>query len=163
MRKSKGLILYKQRVSFSDKYCWSNFTRSLGLLLPWINKASRTLYTARIIWMFSMPCHDWSEVQRLSCVVEFVSVIEASKLVTIEVESRSHTPSLWLRRRHGCRLCTHYIDDLVPHPPLQVCSYWGYGQEVFHIITRVLHVVCPYFWNEVMKDDCEPLLNLPPS
>ena len=27
-----------------------------------------------------------------------------------------------------------YIDDLLPHAPLELCSYWGCGQ-VFHIIT----------------------------
>jgi hypothetical protein len=32
-------------------------------------------------------------------------VAEASKLVTIEVESRSQTPSLRLRPRHGMRHC----------------------------------------------------------
>ncbi len=73
-----------------------------------------------------------SEVRKLYCTVEFVSesVIEASKLVTIEVESRSHTPSLRLRHR-----CAHYIDDLLPHVSLQLCSYWGYDQ-VFHAMNK---------------------------
>ena len=31
-------------------------------------------------------------------------IIEASKLVTIEVKSQSQTPSLWLRRQHLCGL-----------------------------------------------------------
>ena len=64
-------ILYKQCVNFSDKYCWPNFTRSLGLRNPMDKK--------------------------LYCAVEFVSVIEASKLVIIKVESRSQTPSPRLR------------------------------------------------------------------
>ena len=33
----------------------------------------------------SVPCHNQSEVRKIYCAVEFVSVIEASKLVTIEV------------------------------------------------------------------------------
>ena len=36
---------------------------------------------------------DLSEVQKLYCAVEFFSVIEDLKLVTIEVESHSQTPS----------------------------------------------------------------------
>ena len=46
-----------------------------------------------------------SEVSCMYYAIEFVSVIEASKLVTIEVES-------WSQSRHG--LCMHYIDDLLP-------------------------------------------------
>ena len=65
------------------------------------------------------------DLKKLYCAVDFVSVIEASKLVTIEVKSRSQTPSLRLRCH---RLCTHCIDDLLPHAQLQLCSYWGYGQ-----------------------------------
>jgi hypothetical protein len=33
--------------------------------------------------------------------LEFFPVVEASKFVTIEVESRSETPSLQLRRQHA--------------------------------------------------------------
>jgi hypothetical protein len=58
-----------------------------------------------------------------------------SKLVTIEIESRYQTPSLRLRRWHVA-LCTHYIDDLLPHAPLPLCSYWEYGQEFQHL-TRI--------------------------
>ena len=56
-------------------------------------------------------------------------LIEASKF---EVESVSDSISaieapisMWLR------LCAHYIDDLLPYEPLELCSYWGCGQ-VFH-------------------------------
>jgi hypothetical protein len=45
-----------------------------------------------------------SEVRKLYCAVELVPVVEALKLVNIEVE----TPSL---RLHAA-LCMHYIDDL---------------------------------------------------
>jgi hypothetical protein len=76
--------------------------------------------------MYSMhhvvPCHDRSEVQKLQCAVEFVSMIEASKFVTIEVENLSQTPSLRLRycavMHAAWWLCTHYIDDLLPHAVL---------------------------------------------
>ena len=52
-------------------------------------------------------------------------VIEASKLVPVEVESRSQTPSLRLRCHHRCGL--YYIDDLLSHAPLELCSYWVWG------------------------------------
>jgi hypothetical protein len=43
-------IFYKLRVTFSDKYRWPNFTRSLCLhtvhVFPWIKKASFVLYIA---------------------------------------------------------------------------------------------------------------------
>jgi hypothetical protein len=29
----------------------------------------------------------------------------------------------------------HYIDDLLPHAPLPLCSYWGHGQVSYNIIT----------------------------
>ena len=64
--------------------------------MPWINKASLALYIARII----VDCHkglararlqqrDQPEIRKEYGAVEFVSVIEASKLVAIKVESRS--------------------------------------------------------------------------
>ena len=51
-------------------------------------------------------------------------IVEASKFVRVEVESQSQT--------HGHRCGLHYIDDLLSHAPLEVCSYWGCGQ-VFHL------------------------------
>ena len=55
-------------------------------------------------------------------------MIEASKLVTVEVENRSQIPLL-CGIHMACRLCIHYIDDFVPYVPLElhVCSYWGCG------------------------------------
>ena len=29
-----------------------------------------------------------------------------------------------------------YIDDLLPHAPLELCSYWGCGQ-IFHIAKNI--------------------------
>ena len=65
--------------------------------MPWINKASLALYIARIV---TRGCHkglsrarlqqrDQPEVRKEYCTIEFVSVIEASKLVPVKVESRS--------------------------------------------------------------------------
>ena len=71
---------------------------------------SCALYITRTMSSVSL---DRSEVQKLYCTVEF-SVIEASKLVTTEVESHSQTPyhpSL-VYEYTQCRLCTHYNDDL---------------------------------------------------
>ena len=61
------------------------------------------------------------------CAVEFVSVIEASKLVAIKVESlRRPLHDFWGQHR---LMCTHSIDDLLPHAPLHcMCSYRGDGQ-----------------------------------
>jgi hypothetical protein len=64
----------------------------LAYVILWINKASLVLYihVARIIHhACSAPCHERLEVWKLYRAVEFVSVIEASKLVTIEAGSWS--------------------------------------------------------------------------
>ena len=42
---------------------------------------------------------------------------------------------MWLR------LCTHYIDDLLPHEPLELCSHWGCGQ-VFHSLYKLALYCC---------------------
>ena len=60
--------------------------------MPWINKASLALYIARIIVKGLAVVRlqrDQPEVRKVYCAVEFVFVIEASKLVAIEVESQS--------------------------------------------------------------------------
>ncbi len=53
-------------------------------------------------------------------------VIEALKPVTIEVESRSQTPSRWLRRLHQC--CLYTVNALHWRPfticTIRLCSYW---------------------------------------
>ena len=65
---------------------------------PSVNKASLALYIARITVTRGWPTwrlqqRDQPEIQKEYCAVEFVSVIEASKLIAIKVESRSLTPS----------------------------------------------------------------------
>ena len=62
--------------------------------MPWINKASLALYIARInchkgLARARLQQRDQPEVQKEYCAIEFVSVIEASKLAAIKVESRS--------------------------------------------------------------------------
>ena len=59
----------------------------LADIIPWIYIDSPALYIA--CTMSSVPL-DQSEA--IYCAIEFFSVIEASKLVTIEVESHSQTP-----------------------------------------------------------------------
>ena len=57
-----------------------------------MNKASLALHIARIIVTGLAHVRlqrDQPEVQKVYCAVEFVFAIEASKFVTIEVESRS--------------------------------------------------------------------------
>ena len=85
-------IHYKLSATFSEKHCWLNFTCFLGL-----HNAvdSLALYIARIIVTRGWPARDsvqqrdQPEVRKEYCAVEFVSLIEASKLVAIKVESRS--------------------------------------------------------------------------
>jgi hypothetical protein len=98
----------------------------LGYIIPWINKVSLALYIARISQRATI---NRSEVRKLYSAVKFVPVIDWSiETCHYQVESRSQTPCL---RQHAA-LCTHYIDDLLPHAPLPLCSYWGHGQEFHH-------------------------------
>ena len=48
-------------------------------------------------------------IANLYCIVKFVSVIKASRLVTIEVENQSWTPNQLLTSLQLRHLCTHYI------------------------------------------------------
>ena len=125
----------------SSKY----FTSSvLSSLTSTDGRTSSILLAYVILWIINIAslalcyiaCQHAScqaTIQKLHCAIKFVSVIEASKLITVEVESQSQTSSM--RLRHRCRLCTHYIDNLLPHAPLQLCSYWGYGQ-MFYILSK---------------------------
>ena len=67
-----------------------------------INKVSLALYIAYHVKgqlaLVKLQC-DQPEVREVNCAVKFVSVIGASKLVTIEVESQSQT------RAHLYDLC----------------------------------------------------------
>ena len=96
-------ILSKLQATFPDMYRWPNFMCFLGLH----NRVS-TIYSMHRVGATT----NRSEVWKLYCAVELVSVAEASKLVAMEVESRSQTPSLRFRCRHvALALCAHYIDE----------------------------------------------------
>jgi hypothetical protein len=49
-------------------------------------------------------------------------VTETSKLIGLRHHLCDSGASMW-----------HYIDGLLPHAKLPLCSYWGYGKE-FHIL-----------------------------
>ena len=69
-----------------------------------------------------MPHVQLTDLKFGSCTVLSSSspVIEASKLVPIQIESLSQTPSLQLRRRYQCHLwLVDYINDLLPYASLE--------------------------------------------
>jgi hypothetical protein len=76
---SSEYIISRVLLSLTSSYCWPNFTHPVTMDLKF---GSCTALSS------SSP------------------VIEASKLVTVEVESRFQTPSLRLRRLHRCGLYT---------------------------------------------------------
>ena len=68
----------------------------LADVIPWINKASLVLYIARTLC--AMPRPTWCSEAVWRCRVRLLWL----KIVSVEVESRSQTPSLWLRRQYQC-------------------------------------------------------------
>ena len=98
----------------------------LADIIPWINKASLVLYIARML--NAMPRPTWCSEAVQCCRVHLLWL----KLVIVEVESRLVSDSNLCDWGAGidvaCRLCTHYIDDLLPYAPLELCSYRGCGQ-----------------------------------
>jgi hypothetical protein len=82
------------------------------------------------------------EVQKLYCAVELVPVVEASKLVTIEVESRSQTPSLQFRH------CVHTILTIFYH--MHHYHYAATGDMIKSSIYLKVTSICRYiflrFW-----------------
>jgi hypothetical protein len=118
-------ILYRQHIAFSDNYRWPNFTHPLGLHVPNPVDASLALYIAHIMLVsqhcpFVKVCHATTNLKLRSYkhtdrAVDFVSVIEASKLVPYRgPESVSYSISA-IEVPASCRLCTHYIYDLLPY------------------------------------------------
>ena len=82
----------------------------LADVIPWMNKASLALYIARTLCAMPWPIRRSEAVWH--CRVRLLWL----KIVSVEVESRSQTPSLQLRCRHRCGLdyvCTIFIDDLL--------------------------------------------------
>ena len=100
----------------------------LAYVIPWINKASLALYIAR-----AMSWSIWSLEAVLRCRVRpYGWSIETCHYRGRESVSDSISAIETL-------LCTHYIDDLLPHAPLPLCSYWGHGQE-FIIISYLSYL-----------------------
>ena len=100
-------IHYRLSATFSDKYRWLNFTRSLGWrssMDKTIKKASLVLYIARTLrampwptWHLKAVRHSWVHLLWL-------------KFVTVKDESVSD--SIWGASIDvGCRLYMHYNDD----------------------------------------------------
>ena len=98
----------------------------LAYVIPWINKASLVLYIAHIAQRATADATD----------LKFGSGSAPSSSSLWWVKHRSLSLSRsrvdlrydWAMRRQHAALCTHYIDDLLPHAPLPLCSYWGHGQ-----------------------------------
>ncbi len=88
-------------------------TCTLGLRNPMYKKLACAIYTCTCS-THSCMCMQHAMIgslEAVDCAVKFISATEASRSVTIEIENRSQTPSLWLRGR----LYMHYIDDLLHH------------------------------------------------
>ena len=89
----------------------------LADVIPWINKAS-------------LVCNAMNQpdIQSYTVLSSLSLVIEASKLVTIEVESRSRTPwGTGINVACRSRLCTHthYVDDLYHIITMQLLGMWS--------------------------------------
>jgi hypothetical protein len=79
---------------------------------------------------------DRSEVWKLYCTVEFVPVVEASKLVIIEVESQSQTPSLRLRRHCVRNILTtlyhvHHYDYAATSKSFILIAFRKHDEHIF--------------------------------
>ena len=70
-----------------------------------------------------VACHDQSEVWKLYCAVEFISVIKALRFATIEAEIWSQTPSLHIDVDGILTILTHVYHKL--H-----CKYVATGDMV---------------------------------
>ena len=94
-------IPYKLHVTLSDKYHWPNFTCSLA------HSDS-----------CAVACLNQSKI--INCAVEFVSVIEVSRLVT-DPSQESMLDSIFaaIEARITCTVVyTHYSDNLLPSAAL---------------------------------------------
>ena len=70
-----------------------------------------------------------SIITKVYCAIEFVSVIKASRFITIEIENWFHADSInFISAIEASNEdYTHYTNDLLPHTPLQLYTYWRYG------------------------------------
>ena len=83
---------------------------------------------------------DQPEVWEVNCAIEFISVIEASKLIAmslsrLRVGLRRHLHDFWCQHR---LMCTHF--SIFTTCTIILCSYWGYGQ-VFIIISTIIIIL----------------------
>jgi hypothetical protein len=96
---------------------------SHATLYSWINKASLVLYIVRIM---HAVCYATTNLKFGSCTAL------SSSYLWLKRRNLSLSRSKVGLRLHLCDwgtgVCTLYINDLLPHAPLQPCSYWEYGQ-----------------------------------
>jgi hypothetical protein len=105
----------------------------LADVIPWINMASLALYIAR-----TMSRLIWSSEAVLRCWVRLLWLKHRNlSLSRSKVGLRHHLSACIDVARI---LCTHYIDDLLPYAPLELCSYWGCGQ-VFHLYMYTIKII----------------------
>ena len=97
----------------------------LADVILWINKASLALFISRVIPTTNLKFGSCTVLSTLSPLIE-ASKFEVEESVSDSISAIEAPTSMWLR------LCTHYIDDLLPYEPLELCCYWGCGQ-VFHL------------------------------
>ena len=94
--------------------------------MPWINKASLTLYIARIIVTRGWPARDCSSVTNLkfgrNTVLSSSSLLLKHRnlsLSRLRVDLRRHLHDFWDEHRS---MCTHSIDDPLPHASLHYAA-----------------------------------------
>ena len=103
----------------------------LADVIPWINKASLALYIA--CKLCAMPRPTWCS--GAVCCMHIILIWRCRirllwlKIISVEVESWSQTPSLWLRRRHRCSWTVYALNwRSFTIWTIIVCSYWACGQ-----------------------------------
>ena len=125
MHVSSEYITSRVLLSLTSTAC-----RTLRVLLadviPWINKASLALYIARKLCAMPRP----TQCSEAVCnIMRCRGRLLWLKIVSVEVESRSQTPSLWLRCRYQRGLdCAHTIlmtfYHNMNHHSMQLLGMW---------------------------------------
>ena len=131
---------YSKFIIISSTVSWSWQNEALLCKISWGSMPSDPLVWVR--WTF--PLYEKSIINL--CIVTIIvsllilkfgsytvlsssSLIEASKLVIIEAESRSQTPSLQLRHRDVDCVCT-IVTTFLPHACMYRCNYATTGYMV---------------------------------
>ena len=108
----------------------------LAYVMPWINKASLALYIARIVTR-GCPARDCSSVTNLKFGRN--TVLSSSSLwlkhrnlslSRLRVDLRRHLHDFWGEHRS---MCTHSIDDFLPHAPLHYAATGEMVKGSLHI------------------------------